>query len=69
MTPLEGVGMVGQNVSQVNVYVVRASLGKVVVNLRTNERQEQEKNQRDGQHLDGHPLEGVSDRVRGDHGA
>ena len=69
VTAFEGVGMARQNVSEVNVDMVRASLGKVMVQLRANERQEQEKHQRDGQCLDGHPLESVSDRVGGNHGA
>jgi hypothetical protein len=67
VTPFEGVGMVRQNVSEVNVDMVRASLGKVMVQLRANERQEQQKHQRDGRHLGGHPLESVSHRVRANH--
>jgi hypothetical protein len=67
MTAFEGVGMVRQNVSEVNVDVVRASLGKVMIELGANERQEQQKHQGDGCHLGGHPLERVSDRVRANH--
>ena len=67
VTAFEGVGMVRQNVSEVNVDMVRASLGKVMVQLRANEGQEQQKHQGDGGHLGGHPLESVSDRVRANH--
>ena len=67
VTAFEGVGMVRQNVSEVNVDVVRASLGKVMVQLRANEGQEQQKHQGDSSHLGSHPLESVSDRVRANH--
>ena len=67
VTAFEGVGMVRQNVSEVNVDMVRASLGKVMVQLRANEGQEQQKHQGDGSHLGGHPLESVSHRVRANH--
>ena len=67
VTAFEGVGMVRQNVSEVNVDMVRASLGKVMVQLGANEGQEQQKHQGDGSHWGRHPLESVSNRVRANH--